>query len=165
MIRKIFSATVAGAAILIASPALAGPGGHAGGPAGHPGGGPKADITTGTRINTQDNVNLNSGATNAINSQGLLHASPNGIAHASPNSVLGRGAVSSTMLPNLTTGLNVQNSTGTTIGQVSQVVTDSSGNVRLVIVTNSTTGQTFRLAPNTLSINGGVVTTTSTTGG
>jgi hypothetical protein len=51
------------------------------------------------------------------------------------------------------------------IGTVSQVVTDSSGNIRAVIVTNSTTGQTFRLAPNTLSISGGTVTTTSATVG
>ena len=102
----------------------------------------------------------------AVNvSQGPNHASINGITHASPNSVLARGAVSSTTLPNLTTGLNVQNSSGATIGQVSQVVTDRSGNIRLVIVTDSTTGQTFRLAPNTLTISGSTVTTTSTTGG
>ena len=162
MIRKIFSATVAGAAIFIAGPAMAGPGGHAGGaPLGRPAGGMGANMNS----NVNAHVNVNGNTTNAVNSQGLLHASPNGIAHASPNSVLGRGAVSSTALPNLTTGLNVQNSSGTMIGQVSRVVTDSSGNVRLVIVTNSSTGQTFRLAPSTLSISGSTVMTTSTTGG
>jgi hypothetical protein len=46
---------------------------------------------------------------------------------------------------------------------VSQIVTDSSGNVRLVIVTSST-GQTFRLAPTSLTLSGGVVTTTQTAG-
>ena len=166
MIRKILTASVASAAIFIAGPALAAPGGgHAGGPMGHPGGGPNIGASTNINAHANAHVDINGNATNAVNSQGLLHASPNGIAHASPNSVLGRGAVTSTTLPNLTTGLNVQNGNGTMIGQVSQVVTDSSGNIRLVIVTNSTTGQTFRLAPSTLTINGGTVMTTSTTGG
>jgi hypothetical protein len=39
-------------------------------------------------------------------------------------------------------------------------VTDNSGNIRLVIVTTST-GQMLRLSPTSLSISGGVVTTTS----
>ena len=92
-------------------------------------------------------------------SQGPMHASPNGIAHANSHSVLARGSVSSTTLPGLTTGLTVNNKAGTAIGTVSQVVTDTSGNIRLVVV-KSPTGQSFRLAPDTLSISGGVVTTT-----
>ena len=95
-------------------------------------------------------------------SQGPAHASTTGIAHANQHSVLASGAVPSTSLPGLTTNLSVQTSTGTSLGTVSQIVTDSSGNIRLVIVTNTTTGQTYRLAPNTLSISGGVVTTTWT---
>jgi hypothetical protein len=43
-------------------------------------------------------------------------------------------------------------------------VTGTDGSIRAVIVT-SPTGQTFRLPPTSLSISGGVVTTTSTTGG
>jgi PRC-barrel domain len=74
--------------------------------------------------------------------------------------------VASSTLPGLTTGLTVQNGSGTNIGTVSSVVTDRNGNIRLVVVTDTSTGQTFRLAPNTLSISGsGMVTTTSTVGG
>jgi hypothetical protein len=176
MIRKIFAVSAASAAILIAAPAVAAPGGggHAGGGAGGPGAHAGANVNMGATMGSthaSPNSSLNRVDTNipstnpAVNvSQGPAHASINGITNASPNSVLARGSVSSTTLPGLTTGLNVQNSTGTTIGQVSQVVTDSSGNIRLVIVTNSS-GQTFRLAPNTLTINGGTVVTTSTTGG
>ena len=99
----------------------------------------------------------------ATNSQSLQHASPNGIAHSSTSSVLARGSVAGTALPGLTTGLTVQNSTGTSLGTVSKVVTGTDGSIRLVIMT-SPTGQTIRLAPSTLSISGGVVTTTSTGG-
>jgi len=60
--------------------------------------------------------------------------------------------------------MTVNNSTGATIGTVSQVITGSDGSIRAVVVT-SPTGQTFRLAPSTLSISGGVLVTTSTTGG
>lgn len=97
-----------------------------------------------------------------VNSQGPYHASPTGIAHANSHSVLAGGAVASTSLPGLTTGLTVQNSTGTTLGTVSRVVTDSSGNIRMVYVTSST-GQVYAVAPSTLSISGNVVTTSSTT--
>jgi hypothetical protein len=106
-------------------------------------------------------TNINTGTNPAAGvSQGPAHASTTGIAHANSHSVLASGQVSSSTLPGLTTGLTVQSSTGTTLGTVSQVVTDSSGNIRLVIVTTPT-GQMLRLAPTTLSISGGVVTTTS----
>jgi sporulation protein YlmC with PRC-barrel domain len=98
-------------------------------------------------------------------SQGPLHASATGIAHANSHSVLAGGAVAGTTLPGLTTGLTVTNANGTNIGTISQIVTDTSGNIRLVIVTNSTTGLNFRLAPTTLTISGNMVETTSTVGG
>lgn len=187
MIRTIFAASVATAAIALASPALAAPGGGGGGGprvgaganagmnAGAMGGPSQAGINA--RINSQGplhaspqaisraspNSVLNSTTTTttkALNSQGLQHASPTAIMRANQASALARGAVPSTSLPGLTTGLTVQSSTGTTLGTVSNVVTDSSGNVRLVIVT-SPTGQQLRLAPSTLSISGGVVTTTT----
>jgi hypothetical protein len=172
MIRKILTASVAGAAILAAAPAMAGPGGGGGGhgPGAHAGANVNMGATMGSTHaspnSSMNRLDINVPSTNpAVNvSQGPNHASINGITNASPNSVLARGAVSSTMLPGLTTGLNVQNTSGTTIGQISQVVTDSSGNIRLVIVTNSS-GQTFRLAPSTLQISGTTVTTSSTVGG
>ena len=112
-------------------------------------------------VNTSANLATNSQA--RLHSQGLLHASPTGIAHANVHSVLAGGTVVSGSLAGLTTGLTVKTSTGTTLGTVSQIVTDSSGNIRLVIVT-SPTGRTYRLAPTTHSLLGGVVTTTQTFG-
>jgi len=107
-------------------------------------------------------ANVNSQAT--LHSQGPANASATGIMHANSNSVLARGAVSSSTLTGLKTGLTVNNSSGTSIGTVSQVITGSDGSIRAVVVTG-TNGQTFRLAPSTLSISGDIVTTTSTTAG
>lgn len=98
-----------------------------------------------------------------LRSQGLMHASLTGIAHASSHSVLAGGAVLSSALPGLTTGLTVKNSGGTTVGTVRQIVTGPDGSVRLVVVT-SPSGQTFRLIPSTLSVSGGIVTTTAMVG-
>lgn len=172
MTRNIITIAMGTAALVIAAPAIAAPGG------GH---GPSA-AGVGARVNSQGaihanpNAVINSNANSALhtttttptvntnvnakaNSQGVLNANPNGISHSSSNSALARGAVSSTALPGLTTGLTVNNSTGASIGTVSQVITGTDGSIRAVVVT-SPTGQTTRLLPNTLSISGGVVTTT-----
>jgi hypothetical protein len=193
MIRNVLTIALASGAMVAAGPALGAPGGGSGGTAGagaHAGAnvGNPNQAGANARVNTQGSVNANTRGmtnantnsalkattttttpntntnTNATNSQGLTHASPNGIAHASPNSVLARSGVAPSALPGLTTGLTVQNSGGTSIGTVNQIITGRDGSIRSVVVT-SPTGQTFRLAPNTLSISGGVVTTTSTTGG
>jgi hypothetical protein len=92
-------------------------------------------------------------------SQGLMHASFTAIEHASPRSALARSAVRPSVLPGLNTGLTVKGSDGATIGTVSRVVTGNDGMIRLVVASSST-GRMIRLAPNTLSISGGVVTTT-----
>ena len=182
MIRNVLSAALGSAAIALAAPAAAGPGGgHGGGAnisaganmnAGAMGGPSQAGINAGVNAQSSINASPNSAlnrnttiTTTTTNpavgvSQGPFHASPNGIAHANQRSVLASGAVSSTALPGLTTGLTVQTSTGTSLGTVSQIVTGTDGSIRLVVVT-SPTGQTLRLAPNTLSISGGVVTTTT----
>jgi sporulation protein YlmC with PRC-barrel domain len=164
MIRKILTASVAGAAIALAGPALAGPG-HSGGHGGVTAGA-NAGVNMGGGLNAHANANANTGlGTNpaAGVSQGPAHASINGIAHANAHSVLASGSVAS--INGLTTGLTVMNANGTNIGTVSQIVTDSSGNIRLVIVTDTATGQTFRLMPSTITVNGTTVTTTSTVGG
>lgn len=162
MIRNILCAAIGGAAIALAGPALADPGGggHAGGGGGA---GPGISIPAGGPSQT--------GIDARVNSQGPANASPTGIEHSSPNSVLhdtttatttnvrGHGVLSSA-LPGLSAGLTVKNSTGTSIGTVSRIITDSRGTIRAVLVTSST-GRTFRLAPSTLTISGGVVTTTS----
>jgi hypothetical protein len=180
MFRRTLSAAGAAAAIVIAGPAFGQGHGGGHGPSSMPGpaAGPLSQqptttstmpattspTTTTTSPTTTSGTSFSPNSQAVTHSQGPSHASPTGIAHASPNSVLSRGAVSSTTLPGLTSGLTVQNSTGTTIGTVSQVITGSDGSIRAVVVT-SPTGQTFRLAPTTLSISGGVVTTTSTTTG
>jgi sporulation protein YlmC with PRC-barrel domain len=124
----------------------------------------KLALNNGTLTTTARLSGINGGTafTNPAtgHSQGPMHASPTGIAHASSHSVLAGGAVASSVLPGLTAGLAVHSSTGTNLGTVSQVVTDSSGNVRLVIVT-SPTGQTLRLAPTTLTMSGNTVVTST----
>ena len=186
MIRKIFIASIATTALAVASPALAGPGrgsgqGHGqsanvsaqGGMSATNRGLDRASTATGATLDVNMNneaTRINQASPNATNpaigvSQGPSHASINGITNANSHSVLAAGAVASTALPGLVTGLTVTNANSTNIGTISQIVTDSSGNIRLVIVTNTTTGQTFRLVPTTLTINGTTVTTTSTIGG
>ena len=115
--------------------------------------------TAGQHSTVGSTHNTTNTTADGANSQGLTHASPTGIAHANANSALAQGAVSSNALPGLTTGLHVQTSTGTMLGTISHVITGTDGSIRQVIVT-SPTGQSLQLAPNTLSISGGVVTTT-----
>lgn len=121
-------------------------------------------LTTMARLNGINNVHSTTFTNPAIgHSQALMHASSTGIAHANFHSVLAGGTVVSGHLAGLTTGLTVNTAHGTTLGTISRIVTDSSGNLRLVIVTSST-GHTFRLMPTSLSLSGGVVTTTQTFG-
>lgn len=169
MFRNAWSSAVVLAAVAISAPAIAGPRGGGNGVGGgatvnsqgalnaSPNGIQNSSVNSVLKVNSTPSANVR-----AVNSQGLAHASANGIAHASPNSVLARGSVSSTSLPGLTTGLTVQNSTGTTVGTVSRVITGTDGSIRAVVVT-SASGRTYTLAPNTLNISGSVVTTTSTT--
>jgi hypothetical protein len=170
MFRRNLSIAGFAAAIVIAGPAFAqAHGGHGGGPpagaGGPPGGMNPGGMNMGRPMTAPDMTTRTMPSTNSQaleHSQGPANASPTGIAHANENSVLARGAVSGTTLPGLTNGLSVQNSTGTTVGTVSQVITGSDGSIRQVIVTG-TDGKTYRLAPTTLTINGNIVTTTSTT--
>lgn len=115
-------------------------------------------LSTSARLNGI-NANLAGGSQARVNSQGPFHASATGIAHANAHSVLAGGAVLSSALPGLTTGLTVNSSTGTNLGTVSRVITGTDGSIRQVIVT-SPTGQMLTLSPATLSISAGVVTTT-----
>jgi hypothetical protein len=123
----------------------------------------KLSLNGGTLSTTARLNGINGTSQARLNSQGPLHASTTGIAHASARSVLASGAVVSGSLAGLTTGLTVNTSGGTTLGTVSQIVTGADGSVRLVVVT-SPTGRTFRLSPSSLTLSGGVVTTTQTVG-
>ena len=98
----------------------------------------------------------------AQKSQGPAHASPVGLAHANENSVLASGSVAAATLPGLNTGLAVKSTSGTSLGTISRVITGPDGSIRLIEVT-SPGGATLRFPANSLSISGGVVTTTSVT--
>ena len=190
MFRSIANTALVSAALVVAGPALAGPaggGGHGGGaPMGMRGGfgapmGPSMSVPSHVGINSRVNSqgmlyasprgiarsNTRSalhmqaltrmrGATN----QSLMHASLTAISHASPRSALARASVPKSALPGLTTGLTVKGTGGTTVGTVSRIVTGPDGRIRLLLATSSS-GRTIRLAPNTLSISGGAVTTSA----
>lgn len=181
MLYKTLMAAAATAAFAASAPAFAQAHGHMGGPpagAGMQSQGPMNASPMGTMnaspnsvlnrpmttppVTTTDSMSASTNSQATTNSQGPAHASTTGISHANQNSVLARGAVSSTTLPGLTSGLVVNNSSGTQVGTVTQVVTGTDGSIRTVVVTG-TDGKTYRLAPSTLSISGSVVTTTSTT--
>jgi hypothetical protein len=185
MIRKTLTTTIACAAMAVTVPAVAQQA-HGGGNANvnastHMGGPSQTGINA--RINSQGSLNASPNAitrsspnsvlqtnsttttttnatTKAPKSQGLQHASPTGIAHASPKSVLAAGAVASTTLPGLTTGLTVQTSAATTHGTATQLNTGTDGSIRGVVV-SSDTRQTYTLSGTSLSISGSTVTTTS----
>ncbi|MCH8616307.1 hypothetical protein LZ016_09365 [Sphingomonas sp. SM33] len=174
--HKFITATLAGTA-LIAVPAIAQHAGHgsASGPPtassgqGHSStsmGQGHSSTTTMQPSTTQPTDTTTMGTTTRdqarSESRGPNNASPTGVSHANENSVLAGGSVAADTLPGLTTGLNVQSSSGTTLGTVSQVITGSNGSIRMVVVTTPT-GQTVRLPANSLSISGDVVTTSTTT--
>lgn len=157
---------VAGAstAIALAGPAVAQRHGNTIGPPTGVGAGAGARGQSMTMPSATVGTSANVSSQATEHSEGPANASATGISHANSNSVLARGSVSSSTLPGLTTGLTVNNSSGTSIGTVSQVITGTDGSIRAVVVT-SPTGQTFRLPPSSLSISGNVVTTSSTMAG
>ena len=182
MFRTVLTASLAGAALLVTAPAVAqkaprgapnsaaiGARANSQGPAnaspmGTMNASPNSVLKTNpvtTTTPTTPVVPTVPPATRAVNSQGLTHASPTGIAHANTNRVLARGSVAATTLPGLTTGLTVNNSTGTSVGTVSSVITGSDGTIRAVVITDAQ-GKTTTVPANSLSISGNVVTTTST---
>ena len=188
MFRNIVSTALVSVALAVAGPALAGPGGggHGGGASigmrggfgasmGPSMGEPRARINS--RVNSRGMLFASprgiarSNSRSALHarmttrtrgsmSRSLMHASLTAISHASPRSALARASVSRSALPGLTTGLTVKGNGGTTVGTVSRIVTGTDGRIRLLLATSSS-GRTIRLAPNTLSISGGVVTTSS----
>lgn len=125
-----------------------------------------ANVNSAVNANTSvnPNTNVSAGANARVNSQGAAKASTQGLVHANGNSAVAKGSVQADALPGLSTGLTVKDSAGASIGSVNQVVTGTDGSIRAVVVTK-TDGTTVRLMPNTLTINGGVVTTTTVTGG
>jgi hypothetical protein len=96
-----------------------------------------------------------------LNSQGPAHANARARARANQNSVLATGRTT-TDLSLLRNGLVVQNSAGTRLGTIARINRTGDGRIVNVLVRDRTTGRmrTIPVAPNTLSINGDLVTTT-----
>jgi hypothetical protein len=115
-------------------------------------------ITLASRGLTVDGDALvTSSLTTNVKSQGANHANINGLIHASPRSALARAGVTS--LTGLAAGLTVNNTGGTSIGTVSSIVTNTSGAVVGINVALEGGGTVF-IPATSLSISGGVVTTT-----
>jgi hypothetical protein len=92
------------------------------------------------------------------NSQGPLHASPTGIANANENSVLA-GTTGGRPLTGISTGMQVMKD-GTQVGTVTRVVTNNQGIIVRVLI-QGTNGRTYSLSPSSLSLTGGILTTTA----
>jgi hypothetical protein len=96
-----------------------------------------------------------------INSQGPSHASERALDRANQNSVLSGGTTTTASLSDLRTGLTVKDSSGATLGTISRINRSAGGTVRNVLVrTASGKRRTISLAPDSLSFDGSVVTTT-----
>ena len=112
------------------------------------------------RIDTDTRVGVDVRTDARANSQGPAHANARARTRADANSVL-----SADLLPpnlaGLDTGLAVFNETGVRIGTVSRIVADANGRVRTVLVARDGRRGAVRLDPDTLSVSGGVVTTTA----
>ena len=161
--------TLATASLVVGGQALAqGRGGGHG--QGHGVGGVGVGLGTSTRGGIgvgvdRDRINADVGIrtrTDArLQSRGPERANPRARARANSNSVLatGRTAVD---LSSLTPGLVVRDSAGARIGTVARINRASDGRIVNVLV-RDTSGRTIPLAPNSLTISGGVVTTTNFT--
>jgi hypothetical protein len=92
--------------------------------------------------------------------QGPAHAADQAIANANANAGLATGSAPGS-LTGLAKGLTVKDSSGATLGTVSRIKRSHDGTVRTVLVAGSAgEHHTIRLAPDSLSVSGGVVTTT-----
>ena len=121
-------------------------------------------LTDGTRI-TLDGRSLTldgdvlttTSLTSNVRSQGAAHANINGLIHASPNSALNSAGV--TTLTGLATGLTVNNTGGTLLGTVQQVMLNQSGAVVGIQVALDG-GGTVTIPATSLTMDGSTVVTT-----
>ena len=121
-------------------------------------------LTNGTRI-TLDGRSLTldgdvlttTSLTSNVRSQGAAHANINGLIHASPNSALNSAGV--TTLTGLATGLTVNNTGGTLLGTVQQVMLNQSGAVVGIQVALDG-GGTVTIPATSLTMDGSTVVTT-----
>lgn len=190
-IATISTLAIAAAAPAIAGPG-GGRGGEHGGAMGtgiNAGGGGTMEINRGmgttirdtARANAQGALNADAHALDRANSNSALSTEPavgtripesatrvRGKADAQTNvAVRGTDKSGAQAMSNVTFGTDINghsvvDGSGATIGTVTGVTTKGNGSVRTVQVT-LTNGQIITLAPNSLSLNGDVLTTTSTT--
>jgi hypothetical protein len=180
--RKLTLTALAGAAMILAAPAVAqrGPGGGAPGAAGGHGnaggfgaggsggfgGGLSGGFGAGMGNGGMGNIG-NVGSTmrdqGRSNSQGAANASATGIAHANENSVLAgttaTTSVTSGVLAGLTTGTTLY-SNGTAVGTVQQIRTTGRGSVAVVVV-KGTNGGLYAVPASKLTWSGGTLSTSA----
>ena len=147
MKRKVIMCVVASATLAATTPVLAKPGGGGGNAGGHVGGGMSGahgfghgGMSVGTSRSSG-----NVGTTTIGRSKGL-----------------GSVAAHRTPLTGITNGMSVFDTGGAAIGTVTNISTKGNGSVRDVQVTLAD-GRRILLAPNSLTQNGGVLTTNSLT--
>ena len=107
-------------------------------------------------LTSNGGVLTTSSLSSTVRSQGYAHASVNGLAHASPKSALNGAGI--TTFTGLSTGMTVNNSVGTSIGNVSGIVLNRSGAVAGIRVALNGGGTALIPAPS-LAFNGSTVTT------
>jgi hypothetical protein len=114
---------------------------------------------TGTRVGRDFGIETRTQA--RARSQGRAHASDRGIERSNENSVLHDSEIIAPELTGLTTGLTVRNSAGTNLGTVRRIIRSDDGTIRSILVAGAD-GQrrTIQLRPGTLTLSGGIVTTT-----
>lgn len=168
MKRNVIICALTGAALAMAGPAAAKPGGGgghgkggvgatmSGGQAGGPSASVGSDLSGATRgmsgisnrgANARASANLNAGFGSAIGTRGSTSI---------------RSASANAQLTGVTTGMTVVDSTGATIGTVTNVTLTGGGRVRDVQVT-LTDGTVIFLSAKSLSLDGSVLTTSSLT--
>ena len=116
----------------------------------------------GVGVDRPRDLGLNARAGARANARGPERASPRATDRADENSVLRSRAVIDADLGGLTPGLAVRNSAGARIGTVSRIIRTSGGTIRNVLVRAQDGRRMLTLAPETLSISGDIVTTSST---
>jgi hypothetical protein len=190
MKRNVIIYALAGAALTAAGPALAKPGGGNGGGHGNAGatvgatatGGGSlsgAGTTVGSDINTTVGSSISTrgasgtmgrgaamgsghvGGTSAIDMRGST-SMKSATTRSGASTQLGGTTRLSSQLTGVTSGMTVVDTGGATIGTVSGITTRGNGGLRTVQVT-LTDGSIITLAPSSLSLNGGVLTTNSLT--
>jgi sporulation protein YlmC with PRC-barrel domain len=147
MKRKVIMCVLASAALAATAPALAKPGGGGGGgnAGGHVGGG----------------MGGGHGFGHGGMSAGTVRSS-SGTATVGRSKRLGSAAAHGTPLTGITNGMSVFDTSGAAIGNVTNISTKGNGSIRDVQVT-LTDGRRILLAPRSLTLNGGMLTTNSLT--